>query len=248
MNPADPAIGDAFGEGLRACFDAGALPHTVTEIVERDDGFIGTGDMARYFAPPAEWREVERWALDGVTGRVLDIGAGAGRHALFLQDRGCDVTALDVSPLAIDICRSRGVRFTFAGTVEEFATTPHANLDALLLLGNNLGLLRDGGHAPLFLDRLASMARPGAVIVGTCLDPYRTADPGHLAYHERNRASGRMGGQVRMRIRHRGLATPWWDYLFLSPEELERLVQPTRWRIEAHRDDGIIYAVRMRLK
>jgi SAM-dependent methyltransferase len=178
---------------------------------------------------------------------VLDIGAGAGRHSLYLQERGCDAVALDVSPIAADVCAKRGVRTTFAGTLEAFAATSPAPFDAFVMLGNNLGLLRSAEYAPALLQLLASLARPGATLAGTCLDPHQTDDPLHLAHHERNRAAGRMSGQLRIRIRYRNLVTDWWDYLFISLDELRSLVEPTAWRIDETAEDGPLYAVRMRL-
>lgn len=47
-------------------------------------------------------------------GRALDIACGAGRHAVFLAERGFTVTAVDSSRVAIEIterrARERGVR------------------------------------------------------------------------------------------------------------------------------------------
>jgi hypothetical protein len=40
-----------------------------------------------------------------------------------------------------------------------------------------------------------------------------------------------MGGQLRIRIRYRDHATPWFDYLFASRDELEELLDGTGWRL-----------------
>jgi hypothetical protein len=40
-----------------------------------------------------------------------------------------------------------------------------------------------------------------------------------------------MPGQVRLRVRYRTFTTPWFDYLFLAPDELDRLVGGTGWRL-----------------
>jgi SAM-dependent methyltransferase len=246
MAGSDAETGDAFGTALRDYYESSGERARI-HVIERDDGFIDNAETAQYFAPPDTWNKLDRWALEGMSGRVLDIGAGAGRHSLALQDRGCDTVALDVSPGAVEICGRRGVRTTFAGTIEEFTATNPSPFDAFVMLGDNVGLLRSARYAPRLLALLGSMATPGAILAGTCLDPLQTADPAHLGHHERNRAAGRMPGQLHIRVRYRNLATDWWDYLFMSLEELRSLVEPTAWRIDDTAEDGPLYAVRMRL-
>ena len=53
--------------------------------------------------------EIERKALDMAKGRILDVGAGAGCHSLVLQERGMDVTAIEISPLSVETMKERGV-------------------------------------------------------------------------------------------------------------------------------------------
>jgi 2-polyprenyl-3-methyl-5-hydroxy-6-metoxy-1,4-benzoquinol methylase len=70
------------------------------EIVEREDGFVNiSGGGKVYFSAYDDWPDYEKTAMKYTKGRVLDIGCGAGRHALFLQERGLEVVAIDNSPL-----------------------------------------------------------------------------------------------------------------------------------------------------
>ena len=218
-------IGDAFGEALRACQDAGGAPAVAHELIERSDGFLGVTDVARYFPTNDDS------AFDLATGRVLDIGAGAGRASVVLQERGHDVVALDVSAGATAVCRDRGVKTTFTGSVFDLAASHPEPFDTFLMLGNNLGLLGGPDQAPLFLEALAAMAAPGAHIVGETADPYTTTDPLHLDYHDQNRKAGRLPGQLRLRVRYRRTVTPWWDYLFCTPGELEEVIASTGWAL-----------------
>ncbi len=221
------AIGDAFGEILLACQQAGGVFGVAHELIERSDGFLAVEDAARYFSTDLDA------AFDLASGRVLDIGAGAGRASVALHDRGQDVVALDISQGATAVCRDRGVPTTFTGSVFELAESQPEPFDTFLMLGNNLGLLGGPAQAPLVLGALGAMAAPGARIVGETADPYTTTRPVHLDYHEQNRKAGRLPGQLRLRIRHERTATPWWDYLLCTPEELEEVIAPTAWTLDS---------------
>jgi SAM-dependent methyltransferase len=230
-----PEVGDAFGRALLDIVAGTADPI----VIERDDGFV----TVESFDYQVVRDERDLWALDRVRGRVLDIGAGAGRASLALQDRGHDVVALDVSPGAILACRQRGVRQVYAGPVEQAAADGLAGtFDSALLLGNNLGLLGSPQTAPGFLTAISRLLRPGGRIVGTCLDVYQTDKEAHLQYHERNRRRGRMPGHMTIRVRYQGLATDWFDWLALSPAELTDLARPTGWQV-TDLLPGALYAV-----
>jgi hypothetical protein len=50
-----------------------------------------------------------------------------------------------------------------------------------------------------------------------------------------------MPGQLRVRVRYRDLATRWIDWLQISPDELETLVEGTGWRIARTLGEGPSY-------
>jgi SAM-dependent methyltransferase len=253
-----PRQGDVFGELLRDALAvqtgvgprpmvARRLPRPVIEIIERDDGLINGAPAAHYLDGPDLWEPYDRRAVDRVRGEVLDVGAGAGRIALVLQERGVPVTGLDISPGAIGVARARGVRDLVCSTVDDHAAGDR-RYDTFLLLGNNLGLLEGRERAPAFLAALAALARSGAQIIAQGTDPYGTNDPVHVGYHEFNRRRGRLGGQLRLRLRYRDLSTAWFDYLVCSTDELGQLVAGTPWRLVDIDDaDAPIYLATLRL-
>src|SRR5947208_11471105 len=49
--------------------------------------------------------QTQNWPMR--SGRALDIAAGKGRNAIFLAERGFDVEAIDISPVALDEARRR---------------------------------------------------------------------------------------------------------------------------------------------
>jgi SAM-dependent methyltransferase len=236
-----PVIGDVFGEMIRDAYAVrtgigprplagGRVPRPVIEIIERDDGLINGAPADHYLDEPDAWQPHDHRAMRMCRGHVLDVGVGAGRTAIELQRRGMAVTGLDTSVGAIEVARKRGLRDTVLTTVDGYARAS-ARYDTFLLLGNNLGLLEGPDRAPVFLAALAALANPGARIIAHGTDPYGTTDPVHVSYHRRNRDRGRLGGQLRLRLRYRLLATDWFDYLVCSPGELASLVSGTRWRL-----------------
>ena len=103
--------------------------------------------------------------------------------------------------------------------------------DTIVMLGNNFGLFGSKAKARGLLRRFHKLTSDRGRIVAETRDVYGTDDPAHLAYHERNRRRGRMAGQVRLRTRHRLQATPWFDYLMVSPSELVELLEGTGWHL-----------------
>jgi hypothetical protein len=85
------------------------------------------------------------------------------------------------------------------------------------------------------------MANPGAKIVGSNRDPLATDDPEHLAYHQLNRERGRLPGQMALRIRFQSLATPWFDYWFLSTGELAAVAEASGWNLVDSESDSDHY-------
>ena len=84
------------------------------------------------------------------------------------------------------------------------------------MYGNNFGLLGTRSKA----RRLRRFRPLADRFVAGSTDVSRTGDPVHLAYERRNRRRGRMPGQRRLRVRYRNLASPWFDFLQVSPDEL----------------------------
>ena len=175
-------------------------------------------------------------------GRVLDVGCGAGRVGLHLQGRGHEVVGIDVSPLAVEIARERGLADVRLGTLAT-AVGSGEHFDTILLLGNNLGLLGGELQGRNLLRTLADVATDRGRVLAGSHDPYDGASDLKRRYQERNRARGRMGGVERLRVRYHHYATPWYDVLFASREEVRLLVQGTGWVASRFIDDGDGYVV-----
>jgi SAM-dependent methyltransferase len=224
---------DAFGRTVLDYFE-GRRAH---EVLERSDGYIDvSGGPAAYFEPFRRWPRVERKAMRHVRGRVLDVGLGVGRVALHLQERGHEVVGIDNSPLAVEVSRRRGVKDARVLAFKDIG--PRLGIfDTVVMMCSNFGLFGSAAGARRMLRRLARITSADARIVAGSRDPYQTDNPDHLAYQESNRREGRMTGQLRFRLRHRHYVGRWFDYLIVSPEEMESLAKSGGWRVETVIDD-----------
>lgn len=217
---------DAFGQLLTANLRGSQEP----EVYERDDGYVSLGrGPALYFAPYESWPSAEREASAYVQGRVLDIGCGAGRHALHFQQQGHDLVAVDISPLAVQVCRERGVRDARALSITQLSRS--LGLFDTITLWGSFGMMGTPKRARWLLRRFHGLTTDHGRIIAAALNPYGATDPAHLAYHEQNRQRGRLAGQVRIRVRFHQYATPWFDLLLVSPDEMRDLLSETGWHI-----------------
>ena len=221
---------DAYGQQLLAQFHRDA---PTAEIIERDDRFIDTGSAAGlYFLSYKQWSPLERRAIKLAEGRVLDIGCGAGRHSLYLQQKGFDVTGIDISPGGVKVCKLRGLKKALVRSITDIDKFKPNSFDTILMLGNNFGLFGSARQAKFLLRKLYRITSPDARIIAGTRNPFKTNDPNHLDYHRWNKKRGRMPGQIRIRVRFAKAVGAWFDLLFVSPKEMEVVLRDTDWRVE----------------
>jgi SAM-dependent methyltransferase len=228
---------------LKASRDTDAYGHEVwdyytkhqgQETIEREDGFIDPSESLPqgYFAQLKGWDLVERKGIAFVKGRVLDVGCGPGRVALYLQRyRKLKVLGLDNSPLALKVAKARGVKETRLLAFED-VDFDLGSFDTVVMYGNNFGLFGSRAKAKRLLRKLYRMTTSAAIIVCSNVNPYKTDNPDHLRYQQINRARGRMAGQVKIRVRYRTWVGKWFDYLLVSPEEMKEIAVGAGWRVD----------------
>jgi SAM-dependent methyltransferase len=222
---------DAYGQILLALSEG----RDAEEIMERDDGLVYSGNPSDYFAPYQRWPSLEKRAMRYVRGRVLDVGCGAGRVALHLQERSHEVTAIDSSPLAVRVARKRGVKKAKVLSLADIGESLGV-FDTVLVLRNNFGLVGTETGARRLLRRLHALTSDEARIITDSVDPERDKDPAWRSYRTQRGGKGRPVAQ-RLRVRWRNYATPWFHYLMFSPSDMERLIEDTGWRIHRLLED-----------
>lgn len=151
---------DLFGKAMYD-FQTNNSPEnliTETSISEEDEMSV-----SYLFRSYNEMPIIEQKALQLSTGKILDVGCGAGSHSLTLQnDRNLEVTSIDISKKAIETCQLRGLKNTFVQNVLDF---DGEKFDTILLLMNGTGIFEKLGNCNKYLSKLKSLLNPGGQIL-----------------------------------------------------------------------------------
>ena len=218
---------DTFGLYLMDAYRG----RNVLHIIERDDGHINANPSTRtYLSQHSEWPQLEQQAIAFAQGTVLDIGCGAGRHSLYLQEQGHRVIAADISPLAVQVAQLRGVKHAIVADAS--IITPDERIDTVLLLGNGFGVFGTPLNAKAQLKRYHAFTGNEATIIMDTVDPHVSTNPSHTAYHRRNIRKNRLIGQIRLRHRYEVYASPWFDFFMASQDETRGILEGTGWSIK----------------
>jgi len=127
-------MNDPIGQAIADFYKNDAAP----------DILINTNYTEGEILPPAyffrAWNEmpkIEQTALEYCRGKILDVGAAAGSHALELQYREMEVVALEKSVLACEVMQKRGVNNVICTDLFQFG---EYGFDTVLLLMNGTGI------------------------------------------------------------------------------------------------------------
>lgn len=166
------------------------------------------------------------WADAFLDGPLLDMGAGAGREALFYQER-YDVVAIDVSEHLVETMRDRGVDDARVADMFEVRQDFSQNrFESALSHGTQLGLAGSMTGLRRFLDDLAVVTTPDASVVLDGYDPtadgietllgYRTDAAEGLAYRVFSFEYGGTHGDILL-------------FRLFSPDRLRTAANDTGW-------------------
>lgn len=215
---------DVFGKSLLA-FQEGnttAMMHIYLDG-EEDDAV----PVATFFRSEENMPEAEKLALSLCRGRILDIGAAAGCHALVLQSRGMEVTALDVSEGACKVMKERGVKNIICKDVFDFED--QEGFDVILLLMNGLGIAGSLAKSKELLDHLRRLLRPGGKVLTDSSDLIYlyTDEDGSMTL-----PMDKYYGEVVFQIEFNGERSEPFDWVYVDPDMMFELAENSGWEAE----------------
>jgi SAM-dependent methyltransferase len=199
-------------------------PQTVSAT--RADGVSFEIETEEYFTLEGALEKLDAIALDRCRGRVLDVGAGSGRHALALQQRGLEVVAIDVSPICTQLCVERGVLDARTFDVMQLdSAEPLGSFDTIFFGMQTIGVA--GGVKALgrLLERLGHCLLPGGEIL---------ADSSALreAWEGDDSDVSPTRGEIVLSTRYRGWRGAAFPWVYLAEADLDAVARTAGFEME----------------
>ncbi len=158
MSLLDP-IGDPMGAAIYDYHKTGKADTLVVRSSMFDDDEIPVADLFRRYE---DMPMLEQIALQMSQGRILDVGAGSGCHSLALLQMGKRPTAIDISPLSVQVMLDRGLQ---ARQVNFYDPSFDEKFDTVLMLMNGTGIIGNLDNVGMFFNRLKDVLAPGGCVL-----------------------------------------------------------------------------------
>ncbi|MFM9941348.1 MAG: class I SAM-dependent methyltransferase [Hyphomicrobiaceae bacterium] len=233
------STGQAYNPHGAALLDYWRGNSTATLICYQDGK---RDDVPAAFWFRASFDPLEQLGLNLCRGTVLDVGAGTGIHAIELQRRDFEVTAIDIAAECIEIMIARGVRNTTTTDLYAFEGGPY---DTIICLCNGLDKVGTLSDLPRFLRQMRSLlAQDGQLIVDS-FDVRIGADAAVTGELRRKTNSGRYFGEMDMIFEYNGVRGTEFTVLQVDRETLALIAQQNGWRCEIVEQLGGHYLARL---
>lgn len=216
---------DVFGNALQDQF----TQHTA-EILWLHNSYDEPEEMPMdlFFRTAEEMPDIELEAMDLCEGRVLDVGGGAGSHALILQERGFDVIALDISPAAVHIMKSRGIENVVEGDIFSYQGE---KFDTLLFLMNGIGVTGTIEGFKNFLHHAKNLLHEDGQLL------FDSSDISYL-YDDMDMPADKYYGEVSYQYEYKGEKGEWFNWVYIDPQLLKKIAKELGWECHLLFDDG----------
>ena len=208
-------------------------------LIHTSYGTVEEMPVDYFFREINSFPSVEQYALRLCQGPVLDVGAGVGGHALFLQQQGLTVTTLEMSSAGVKIQQERGVERIIHTDYREYQGK---GFDTVLLLMNGIGIVGSLTGLRDFFQLAKGWISP----VGQLL--FDSSDIAYL-YEDIDRPANGYYGEVRYQYEYRGCLGEWFSWLYVDEVTLQQVAQEAGWLTQiVFQDDQDQYLVRATLR
>lgn len=195
-----------------------------------------------FFRDPDKLSKFDKIAIASCQGKVLDIGAGAGTHSLLLQEKGLDVTGMDISEEAAEVMRERGLKKVIAGDI--FNYDFKEKFDTLLMLMNGIGLAGDINGLENFLQHAKNLLNKGGQIILDSTDLHYVKDTSLLRASIK-KPEGEYYGIVWYQLEYNGRKGEFYSWLFADQDLLKEKAEAAGFKMDILYEDDDQYLARL---
>lgn len=228
---------DVYGEALSDFF---LQKDTLPLLLHASYGDTEEMPLDIFFREEEDFPELEQIALSLCDGKVLDVGAGVGGHSLYLQERGFVVDALEISQIACNIMRQRGVQHVVCA---DFFAYTGSRYDTLLFLMNGIGIA--GG-----LDGFRSLLEHSEMLLSE--NGQLLFDSSDIAYLYRDYDIAKPKGyygEIGYRYEYNGNQGSLFKWLYIDQRTLIKIGHEMGWVVQVlYEDENDQYLVRMEVR
>jgi SAM-dependent methyltransferase len=206
---------DIFGKAISAYYHHKDTTEIEVHSPDFDDDVIPVPYLFRNYS---EMPPLEKKALQLSTGKVLDVGCGAGSHSLYLQqEKKLAVTAIDTSVGAIEIAQKRGLK---DARVIDFFSLKNEKYDTILLLMNGSGIIGKLKNLDNFFGKTRELLAPGGKVL---------LDSSDLSYLFEKDEDGGIWvepeapyyGELQFKVSYKGESSAYFNWLYIDFETLK---------------------------
>ena len=195
--------------------------------------------ISMYFRNQKQLPKLETLALQQCKGKILEVGAGAGSHALILQEKNQDITALEISPASCEVMIARGVNNVIC---EDFFAYSGEKYDTILMLMNGIGICANITGLRTFLEQSRDLLEEDGVII------FDSSDIAYM-YEDGIFPEDHYYGEARVCYEYKGKIDTAFNWLYIDQKKLKEVAAEENWELEIlYKDHQDQYLAKLKKK
>lgn len=227
---------DVFGQALLDYYHNSFEPPL---LLHNEYGDPEPIPLERFFADQDEFSDLELFAIQQIRGKTLDVGAATGRHALYLQEQGIDVTTMDISHKCGVLMKELGLAKII---IEDIYSYNDCTYDTIYMLMNGIGIAGNIENLIILLNKLKTlMTEEGQLLIDS-------SDISYI-YDEDKKPGDNYFGELMFRHEYKGVLDEPVYWLYIDQEKLIQVADFTGWNCQIiFEDETGAYLARLNIK
>ncbi len=229
---------DPIGAAIQEYAETGVNHDIIVKSEICDDDVIPSSYLFRSFE---EMPAIEQLALSKCSGKILDVGAGAGIHAKYLKDKVTSVQCIDTSEGAVDYLRKQNIQ---ADSISFMNV--QGKYDTILLMMNGIGIAGRLELLDSFLIKAKSLLNIGGQLI---------FDSTNIKYLYENEdgsiwtdLANSYYGNFRFQMIYKDHVSDWFDWLYIDSVTMKEVATRNGLDFELLLEEESHYLASLKIK